>query len=119
MLNPRTVVWGAVRRKPYRGVLQLAIINVINAFGTLSNLKNHHWLPTRFYDVNGDDSVTAGDALTVVNRLNALRDVQEGAVRPLLTEDARSVSDAAEANEYELAIDLLVAEGTLGRRQRR
>jgi len=51
----------------------LLIINALNRFGaqTVGELAQRGDVPVYYYDVNGDDALTAADVLAVVDQLNA------------------------------------------------
>jgi len=54
----------------------LLIINALNRFGeqTIAELAQRDDVPVYYYDVNGDDEMTAADALAVIDVLNFFTD---------------------------------------------
>jgi hypothetical protein len=54
----------------------LLIINALNRFGaqTIPELAERDDVPVYYYDVNGDDELTAADALAVIDKLDASAD---------------------------------------------
>ena len=54
----------------------LLIINALNRFGaqTIPELAQRDDVPVYYYDVNGDDELTAADVLAVIDELNAIAD---------------------------------------------
>jgi hypothetical protein len=73
----------------------LAVINYINAFDSKIPADAAIGTPFGFLDVDGDDEVTAGDALTIINAINSgvagegedSREAEVGIVEPNNTDD--------------------------------